>query len=163
MKHVNSRPAGAHARITDSENYVRNSGEINCTGAHWTRLFCDIEHRIIKPPTISILCRRSDGYHLSVGCGILQGFNHVVSLAYDTTICHNNRSDGNFLSLKCFLRLTIRLFHPGFVRCDLHGKFRSFRHSKRVRPRGLEPLTSWSVAKRSIQLSYGRRLKEIDG
>ena len=28
-----------------------------------------------------------------------------------------------------------------------------------VRPGGLEPPTSWSVAKRSIQLSYGRNMR----
>ena len=31
---------------------------------------------------------------------------------------------------------------------------------KLVHPEGVEPPTSWSVAKRSIQLSYGCTLKE---
>ena len=78
-----------------------------------------------------------------------------------TLISKKSKSEESTIILN--LNLVTNKFYLRFLKWmrPLKGDFFHKMGFPKVRPEGLEPSTSWSVARHSIQLSYGRMLKAL--
>jgi hypothetical protein len=71
-------------------------------GAHWTRLFSDVQGAVDQPPVAHYFFRLGQRQHFGVGRGILQHLHLIESAANDSTFPDHHRADRHFLG---FIRL----------------------------------------------------------
>ena len=97
-------------------------------------------------------------FELEVANDGLVAQNLLSKSHFDLIMCDDNGPNRNLIFLESLFCFTKGLLHPSFVRRHISRNQQSIFQSKFVRPKGFEPPTSWSVAKRSVQVELRARI-----